>query len=249
MTSPPWSSTSRQTRAHHSPDSVSAPINVAERRLRLGFVHKLPNFDSGRSDSKRDAGPDSRLSECDPMLLTFLFDGHSKPGPTAPNFGVAYTLFNGKLRLRALSLREAGAPPALVPAAPGDRILIFRAIVSSGSPDRVTGNFSAALADDDGNTVMGRPLEGDWNLARGGAARTGAEFHVDPDFIPLKLILIDTSDPDVPRSGSTCARRNGDFFLSAFGLVRQSCRSSPGARGWGATPSPVMPRAKRQSTK
>ena len=109
------------------------------------------------------------------MLLTFLFDGHSKPGPTAPNFGVAYTLFNGKLRLRALSLREAGAPPALVPAAPG-----------------------AALADDDGNTVMGRPLEGDWNLARGGAARTGAEFHVDPDFIPLKLILIDTSDPDVP---------------------------------------------------
>ena len=131
------------------------------------------------------------------MLLTFLLGGDSGPGPAAHGCGAAYTLFNGKLRLRAMSLRDAAGQPALVPAAAGDRILIFRAIVSNGSPDRVMGNFSAALADDDGNTVTGRPLEGDWNLARGGAARTAAEFHVDPAFMPVKLILIDTSEPDV----------------------------------------------------
>ena len=59
------------------------------------------------------------------------------------------------------------------------------------------GNFDAALAGEDGNTVTGRPLESDWNLARGSAARTAAEFRVDPDFMPLKLLLIDTSEPEV----------------------------------------------------
>jgi hypothetical protein len=132
------------------------------------------------------------------MLLTFLLGGDSGPGPAAHGFGAACALFNGKLRLRAVSLRDAGGPPDLVPAAAGDRILIFRAIVSNGSPDWVMGNFDTALADEDGNTVTGRPLEGDWNLARGGAARTAAEFHVAPDFMPVKLILIDTSEPDVP---------------------------------------------------
>jgi hypothetical protein len=133
---------------------------------------------------------------CGPMLLTFLLGGEGGPHPHAHGFAVAYPLFNGRLRLRAVSLRDAG-PPAVVSAAAGERILIFRAIVSNGSSDRVMGNFDAALADDDGNIVVGRPLEGDWNLARGGAARTAAEFHVDPNFMPVELILIDTSEPDV----------------------------------------------------
>ncbi len=132
------------------------------------------------------------------MLLTYLLGGESEPSPATQGSGAVYTLFNGKLRLRAVSLRDAGGPPAIVPAATGDRILIFRAIVSNGSPDRVMGNFSAALTDDESNTVTGRPLEGDWNLARGGAARTAAEFYVGPDFMPVGLILIDTSEPDAP---------------------------------------------------
>jgi hypothetical protein len=143
----------------------------------------------------RDGAP--APCECDPMLLTFLLGGDSGPGPAAHGFGPASTLFNGKLRLRAASLHHAEGPPALVPAVAGDRILIFRAIVSNGSPSRVMGNFDAELADDDGYTVTGRPLEGDWDLARGAAARTAAEFHVDPHFMPVKLILIDTSEPDV----------------------------------------------------
>ncbi len=61
-------------------------------------------------------------------------------------------------------------------------------MVSYGSPVRVMGNFDAALAGDDANIVPGRTLEGDWNLACGGAARTAAEFHVDPDFMPVELI-------------------------------------------------------------
>ena len=132
----------------------------------------------------------------DPMLLTFLLDGDTGPDPAAHGFRAASALFNGKLRLRAMSLFDAG--PALVPGAAGGRIIIFRAIVSNGSPDRVMGNFTSALAGDDANTVMGRPLESDWNLSRGGAARTAAEFHVDPDFMPVKLILIDTSEPKTP---------------------------------------------------
>ncbi len=132
------------------------------------------------------------------MLLTFLLGGDSGPGPVSHGLRAAYPLFNGKLRLRAVSLHDAGGTPALGSAAAGDRILIFRAIVSNGSPNRVMGNFDAALADDDGNAVTGRPLEGDWNLARGGAARTAAEFHVDQDFMPVELILIDTAEPDVP---------------------------------------------------
>lgn len=60
------------------------------------------------------------------------------------------------------------------------------------------GNFDAALTDDDGKTVTSQALEGDWNLARGGTARTAADFHVEPDFMPVKLILIDTSEPEVP---------------------------------------------------
>jgi hypothetical protein len=134
--------------------------------------------------------------ECDFMLLTFLL-ADSGPDPAAHGFASAYTLFNGRLRLRAMSLSDGGGPSVLVPAI-GRRILIFRAIVSNGSPDRVMGNFDAALADDDGTTVTGRPLEDDWNLARGGAARTAAEFHVDPGFMPVKLILIDTSEPEMP---------------------------------------------------
>jgi hypothetical protein len=132
------------------------------------------------------------------MLLTFLLGGDGGPGPAAHGFGAAHTAFNGKLRLRAVSLGDAQWPPGPVTADGGDRMLIFRAIVSNGSANRVTGNFSAALADADGNTVAGRPLENDWNLAAGGAARTAAEFHVDPGFMPVKLILIDTSEPDAP---------------------------------------------------
>ncbi len=148
----------------------------------------------GRCDCDNVPAP----SQCYLMLLTFLFGGDGGRGPAAPRFGAADSVFNGKLRLRALSLREAGSAPARVPGAAGDRIVIFRAIVSNGSRDVVTGNFDAALADADGHTVAGRPLEGDWNLARGSAARTAAKFYLGPDFVPVKLVLIDTAEPDRP---------------------------------------------------
>lgn len=99
------------------------------------------------------------------------------------------TLFNGTLRLRAMSLKDAVPSDNVHPNAAGERALVFHAIVSNGTHHENHGYFDATLADADGITVTGRPLDDGWGLEQGAAARTSTGFSVPATFVPTKLVL------------------------------------------------------------
>ncbi len=102
---------------------------------------------------------------------------------------LAEVLFNGTLRLRSMSLTDPRpGEPMRSPA--GERPLVFRAIVSNGTHRANHGFFNASLADANGITIEGRPLDDGWELQPGTAGRTIIGFSIPADFVPVKLVLI-----------------------------------------------------------
>ncbi len=107
---------------------------------------------------------------------------------------MSQVLFNGKLRLKSMKLREA-VEADREPVLPNGRSIVFQAVVSNGTQLRTFGYFNAALADADGVTVTGRPLH-TWDLEPGTAARTAYAFQIPADFKPVRLVLIEVSVPN-----------------------------------------------------
>jgi hypothetical protein len=142
------------------------------------------------------------------MLLALLLGGDAAMALAAPTpvpgganqiGGVqgtfSQTLFNGTLRLKSMSLGDPKPGDSMRPNAAGDRALVFRAVVSNGTHHENHGYFDATLADADGITVSGRPLDSGWGLEPGTAARTSIGFSVPANFVPVKLVLIQAAAP------------------------------------------------------
>jgi hypothetical protein len=108
---------------------------------------------------------------------------------------LSQTLFNGTLRLHGMSLKDAGPADNVHPNAPGERALVFRAVVNNGTHHEDHGYFDATLADADGITVTGRPLDSGWSLEPGAAARVANGFSVPAGFKPTKLLLAESAHP------------------------------------------------------
>ncbi len=120
------------------------------------------------------------------------------PGGANQTAGVSGTLsqvlFNGKLRLRGMTFKEAGATDKLVqPAQGGERVFVFRAVVSNGTKREDHSYFNASLGDADGITIAGKLMDDGWSLEPGAAARTGIEFYVPSAFKPTKIVLIEAA--------------------------------------------------------
>ena len=107
---------------------------------------------------------------------------------------MSQVLFNGKLRLRGMTLKDAGPNDAVRPVGANGRAIVFRAIVSNGTLRETHGFFNATLADADGITIGGRPLDDGWSLEPGTAARAVYGFQVPGDFVPVRLVLIEATD-------------------------------------------------------
>jgi hypothetical protein len=105
------------------------------------------------------------------------------------------TLFNGTLRLHGMSLKDAAPADNMRPNAPGERALVFRAVVNNGTHHEDHGYFDATLADADGITVTGRPLDSGWSIEPGAAARVVNGFSVPAGFVPTKLLLVESAHP------------------------------------------------------
>jgi hypothetical protein len=105
------------------------------------------------------------------------------------------TLFNGTLRLHGMSLKDAVPADNVHPNAPGERALVFRAIVNNGTHHEDHGYFDATLSDADGITVTGRPLDSGWSLEPGAGARVVNGFSVPVGFVPTKLLLVESAHP------------------------------------------------------
>ncbi len=108
---------------------------------------------------------------------------------------MSQTLFNGVLRIRGMSLKDPIPADNMRPNAAGDRALVFHVIVSNGTHHENHGYFDATLADADGITVTGRPLDSGWSLQPGSAARAVTGFSVPAGFVPVRLILHQAAAP------------------------------------------------------
>ncbi len=108
---------------------------------------------------------------------------------------MSQTLFNGMLRLRGMSLKDPVPADNMRPNAAGERAIVFHAIVSNGSHHENHGYFNATLADANGITVTGRPLDSGWSLQPGTAARAATGFSVPADFVPVRMVLIEAATP------------------------------------------------------
>ena len=150
-----------------------------------------------------------RTLKASAMMLAFLLGGEFMPASAIPTpepgganmqAGVSGTLssvlFNGRLRLRAMSLKDAVPADNEHPNKPGERAVVFHAIVSNGMHHEVHGYFDATLVDADGITVAGRPLDDGWSLEQGAAARTATGFSIPADFVPTKLVLREAAVPN-----------------------------------------------------
>jgi hypothetical protein len=142
------------------------------------------------------------------LLLAFVLGGDALlanaaptpvPGGANQTSGVsgsmAQTLFNGTLRIRGMSLKDAVPADHINPNAPGERALVFRATVSNGTKHEDHGYFDATLADANGITIAGRPLDSGWSLERGAAAHVVNGFSIPHDFVPVRLVLIESAHP------------------------------------------------------
>jgi hypothetical protein len=142
------------------------------------------------------------------MLLAFVLGGDAatalaKPTPVPGGANqlsgvsgtLSQTLFNGTLRLHGMSLKDAGPADNVHPNAPGERALVFRAVVNNGTHHEDHGYFDATLADADGITVLGQPLDSGWSLEPGAAARLANGFSVPAGFVPTKLLLVEAAHP------------------------------------------------------
>lgn len=142
------------------------------------------------------------------MLLAFVLGGDALlanaaptpvPGGANQTSGVSgslsQTLFNGTLRIKSMSLKDAVPADHINPNAPGERALVFRTIVSNGTKHEDHGYFDASLADANGITIAGRPLDSGWSLEPGAAAHAVNGFSVPHDFVPVRLVLIESAHP------------------------------------------------------
>ena len=150
----------------------------------------------------------ARAAKVCSMLLAFVLGGDALlanaaptpvPGGANQTAGVSgalsQTLFNGTLRVRSMSLKDAGPADHIRPNAPGERALVFHTIVSNGTKHEDHGYFDASLADAQGITIAGRPLDDGWSLEPGAAARAVTGFSVPADFVPVRLVLIESARP------------------------------------------------------
>jgi len=169
----------------------------------------------------------SRGTKLFTMLLAFVLGGDAMraiaaPKPT-PVPGGAYqtsgvsgsmsqTLFNGTLRLKGMSLKEAGPSDNIHPNAGDERALVFRGIISNGTKRENHGYFDATLADADGITVKGRPLDSGWSVEPGAAARFVNGFSVPPGFVPVRLVLIESA---TTKGAFRIALKPGDLAANA----------------------------------
>jgi hypothetical protein len=150
----------------------------------------------------------TRAARTSTMLLALVLGGDATLAvaePTAtPVPGGAYqtngvsgtmsqTLFNGTLRLKGMSLKEAGPNDPIHPNAGDERALVLRGIISNGTKHENHGYFEATLVDADGITVKGRPLDSGWSVEPGAAARFVNGFSVPPGFVPVRLVLIESA--------------------------------------------------------
>jgi hypothetical protein len=103
---------------------------------------------------------------------------------------LSQTLFNGTLRIKSMSLKDAVPTDHINPNA-----LVFRSIVSNGTKHEDHGYFDASLADANGITIAGRPLDSGWSLEPGAAAHAVNGFSVPHDFVPVRLVLIESAHP------------------------------------------------------
>lgn len=102
--------------------------------------------------------------------------------------GLSSELFNGQLPVRKMSLRAPLAAEGLTP-----DFVLFEATVSNGTPQQVVGYFNSSIVDADGITVPGHSA-GLWNLQQAQAYKLKIDFHLPPNFVPVKIVLIPT-DP------------------------------------------------------
>jgi hypothetical protein len=102
--------------------------------------------------------------------------------------GVSSQLFNGQLRLSRMLVRAPVPADNLTP-----DFVLFEAVVSNGTSQQVAGYFNSTIVDADGITVPGHSA-GLWNLQQAQAYRLKIDFHVPPNFVPVKIVLVPT-DP------------------------------------------------------
>ncbi len=163
------------------------------------------------------------------MLLAFLLGCDAALAAAAPtpvpgganqtngvSGSMSQVLFNGKLRIRGMSLKEATAGEHyahLSPPTDGQRSIILRLVVSNGTHHATHGYFDASLADADGVTITGSILDDGWDLQPGAAARVAIGFNVPKDFVPTRIVLIAAAEPH-PRA-FRIAIGAGDFPAAA----------------------------------
>src|SRR5471032_1543135 len=110
---------------------------------------------------------------------------------------MSQVLFNGTLRLRGMSLKDAVPSDNVHPNGSDTRALVFRTLVSNGSPRNNHGYFDASLADANGITIAGRPIDSGWDLEPGAAAKSAYGFSLPADFVPVRLVLVQAATPKV----------------------------------------------------
>ncbi|GAC1419952.1 MAG: hypothetical protein NVSMB64_29140 [Candidatus Velthaea sp.] len=119
------------------------------------------------------------------------------PGGAYQTSGVSgklsQVLFNGTIRLRSMSLKDAAPGDKMRPNGATERALVFRAIVSNGTHHEDHGYFDATLVDANGITVTGRPLDDGWSVQPGAAARTIVGFSIPGDFVPVRIVLMEAA--------------------------------------------------------
>lgn len=148
----------------------------------------------------------SRATRLFSICLSFVLGGASALAVAAPTPvpGGAYqtngvsgtlseTLFNGTLRLKSMSLKEAGPSDNIHPNAGDDKAYVLHGIISNGTNHENHGYFDATLVDADGVTIAGRPLDSGWSVEPGAAARFVNGFSVPPGFKPVRLVLIESA--------------------------------------------------------
>ena len=110
------------------------------------------------------------------------------------------TLFNGKVRVKKMALRNATA--AEYTPSGGNRSIVLSFIVSNGTHKARNGQFSASISDADGVVVTSTRLSvysaAYFGLQPGAAARELLEFIVPNDFKPTKILLVDDGEPTGP---------------------------------------------------
>jgi hypothetical protein len=181
----------------------------------------------------------ARRAQLCSMLLALVLGGGAVSAVAAPtpvpgganqltgvNGTLSQTLFNGTLRLHGMSLKDAAPADNVRPNAPGERALVFRAVVNNGTHHEDHGYFDATLADADGITVTGRPLDSGWSIEPGAAARVVNAFSVPAGFVPAKLLLVEAAHPKARAFRITI--KSGDL----------SATTAPGAPAPAPTTSP-----------